>query len=142
KQYKDYFLLWKGMDKEKYWTVFLRQEPRFRGLLWKREYSFNSQTTKIMKSVSVNNVFVKPHLTREIFSEYSNNIYGFNRANIIQVSIENEFDDREDSRINLSVSDSLTHYVYYDYSVPLIHYSEKGLNKLQKGEFNYEFNPF
>lgn len=141
KQYKNFILHWMSMDKAAYWTVFLRQEPRFGGLLWKKDYDFNPQTVKTLKSVSVNNLSAKSNSTLEIFSEYSYSVPQFNRVNIIQVRLENEYADSEDSRMSLSVSDSLTKKVYYEFSTPLIHFSERGLNKLQQGEYNYDVKP-
>ena len=138
KQYKEYILLWHGMDKEKYWTVFLMQEQRFKGLLWKREYNFNSHLTYNIHSESLNDIIIEPNVIQNIYSQCSNNIVGFEKVNMIQVRFENNFEKKEDSRIELSIIDSLDNYLFYDYKIPLIHYNEKGLDKFQLGEFNYE----
>lgn len=141
KQYKEYILLWIGMDKEKYWTVFLEQAPRFKGLLWKKQYSFTLEKTLLLKSVDLSTISIKPKSKVEIFSDTCSNISQFSDVNIIQVSLENEFNSKENARLRLVIYDIITRQESYQCDVPLIQYSEQGLNKFQRGEFNYEFSP-
>ncbi len=141
KQYKEYILHWIDMDKEKYWNIFLRQEDRFKGILWKRKYFFNQQTTTNIYSISINDLQIESNVESDIYIEYSNNIDGFDKVNIIQVVLDNKFDTEQDALMELSIRDSLTHEVYYFHKLPLIHYWKEGLNKFHCGEYNYEFLP-
>ena len=138
KQYKEYILHGYIMDKQKYWTVFLRLEDRFKGLLWKSAYSFNPQTTKNIYSQIISDTRIEPNINKQLFVEYSNNITGFDRTTIIQVSCDNEFDSEQDARAELTIKDSLTDECYYYANPPLIHYQEKGLDEFQQGLYNYE----
>jgi len=138
KQYKEYILHSVSMDKQKYWTVFLRLNDRFKGLLWKRMYFFNPQTTKYIYSKIISDTRIEPNVNKQLFAEYSNNIIGFDNTSIIQVSFDNKFDSEQDARVELTIKDSLTDECYYYSNPPLIHYEEKGLNKFQQGIYNYE----
>lgn len=79
-QFKNYIFLWGGMDKEKYWKVFMRTDPIYRGYLWgppvavqdtvgmtdslivlKELYqSFASNPGKVAVNLSVNTTGTKP----------------------------------------------------------------------------------
>lgn len=138
KQYKEFILDWQNMDKHKYWTVFLKLDDRFKGLVWKRNYTFNSQTTKIKYSKIIPNIRIEPNFNKQIYVEYTNNINEFDKVNIIQVSFYNEFDSKQDAIIDLAIKDSLSNESYYYHNPPLIHFNETGLNQYQYGEYNYE----
>ncbi|HNW97942.1 MAG TPA: hypothetical protein PKK00_05980 [Bacteroidales bacterium] len=138
KQYKEYILHSYIMDEQKYWTVFLRLDDRFKGLVWKRTYTFNSQTTKNIFTKIIPDTRIEPNVNKQLFFEYSNNIKGFDRTNIIQVSFDNEFCSEQDERVELTINDSLNNKCYYYHNPPLIHFEENGLNKFQQGVYNYE----
>jgi len=141
KQYKEFILHWIAMDRQKYWTVFLKQDARFKGILWKNHYDFNSQTTKIIYSASIPDTRLNANSMKELFVEYSNNIKDFDTVNIIQVLLSNDFNLKQDARTELTIRDTLTDKNIFDYSSPIIHYCENDYCRFQQGEFNYKFSP-
>ncbi|MDZ4205069.1 MAG: hypothetical protein U1C46_09655 [Bacteroidales bacterium] len=141
KQYKEFILHWDQMNKDSYWTYFLRTEKKFKGLLFKRTYSFNDQTTEIVHSVSLPNVVAEPNTITGLYSEFSRQIAKFQDVNIIQVVFDNDFQLKQDARMELNVRDSLTNEAYYFHNHAFIHFIENGLNRWQTGMFNYEFAP-
>lgn len=59
-QYSKYILSWEGMDKEKYWMVFLKTQDKYRGMLWNIPINYsedkivNKVNDKTKKTISVN----------------------------------------------------------------------------------------
>ena len=135
-QYKNYFLHWDQMNKEKYWKVFLRTEARFRGILWEKKYSLNS--SDIIKSDSINEVNAPTNSVKTVYvlnTKISSN--SFDSLKDIEIDFYNRFEDNEDAKIELSILKLRDSSVVYLSSNPLIHCAEGELNTYQKGKFNY-----
>lgn len=140
-QYKEFILHWQDMNKEKYWNVFLKTDEQFRGLAWKKEYSFNNQNTKKVFSASIPDVLVRAGEEKTIYSAFSDSIPDFNKVNIIQVTFENGFSEKNKAEIILSIKNIKTNKVYYFNNPRLLFFVTGSLNKSQLGEYNYEYSP-
>lgn len=139
KQYKDFILHWSEMDREKYWKVFLKQDDEYKGLLWKRTYTYGQYDTAFQMNMEKKEIL--PEKTDTVFLLSSNNIQHFDKVNIIQVKFENDFDKNEKTRLLLAIIDTAGRKVLYNYNPPLIHFADSNLNKYQSGHFDYEFSP-
>jgi len=140
-QYKAFILHWQDMNKEKYWNVFLKTDEQFRGLAWKKEYSFDNQNTKKVFSESIPDVVVGAGKEKTIYAAYSDSIPDFNKVNIIQVSFENDFSEKQKAEIDLSIKNIKTDKMHYFNNPRLLYFVTGKLNASQLGEFNYECSP-
>ena len=68
-------------------------------------------------------------------------IPNFDKVSIVQVLIDNVYQENNDTRIVLSINKSSDKYNYYWHERYLLHFHEKTLNQWQTGFFNFEFNP-
>ena len=137
-QYKEYILHWIDMDKDKYWKVFLKTKDRYKGLVWKDDTFLGEKT--IEKEISIGNFFIPKNRNRDIYTINSNEVPNFNKVNVIQVILDDEFKESDNSSITLRIND-LNDSTYYWHQRYLIHFHETNLNEWQTGLFNYKFNP-
>jgi hypothetical protein len=138
-QYKEYILHWIDMDKEKYWNVFLKTEERYKGLLWKR--TFDPSTYNTVHEINVGDICIPKNTNVNAIQFSSNLIPNFNKVDIIQVSLENDFIQNNNTKVIVSVNRLKDKYNYYWHSRYLIQFFEHKLNEWHTGLFNYEFNP-
>jgi hypothetical protein len=136
-QYKEYILHWIDMDKEKYWKVFLKTEDRFKGILWKKDYDLNQYVVE--KELSLGDINVNKNVSQEIYAISSKNIPNFEKISVIQLLVDDQFSDKDESMILVQINNSKQNY--YHHQRNLIHFQEKGFNKFQTGLFNFEFIP-
>ncbi len=137
-QYKEYILHWIDMDKDKYWKVFLKTKDRYKGLVWKDDTFLGEKT--IEKEISIGNFFIPKNRNRDIYTINSNEVPNFNKVNVIQVILDDEFKESDNSSITLRITDLNDSTYYWDQRY-LIHFHETNLNEWQTGLFNYKFNP-
>ncbi len=138
-QHNVYILHWFEMDSYKYWTVFLKTEDRFKGLVWKRKYDYAQYET--IKEFSIGDISTAKGEANQIFKINSSEIPGFENVCMIQVLIDNDFQETNDSKIVMSIDRSETYYNYYWHNIYLIHYLETTFGESQTGLFNYEITP-
>ncbi|MBL1281304.1 MAG: hypothetical protein COA33_013580 [Fluviicola sp.] len=136
-QYKEYILHSVTMDKEKYWTVFLKTEQRFNGLIWK-EY-IDEAAFKVNGEVNIGDLSIEKDQNEVFLSFEASKIPNFETVSIVQIELENDFKDENDSRILVSIDDSSSNYFWHERSV--LHYYQESLNKWHLGKFNYKFTP-
>jgi len=139
KQYKEFILHWSEMDREKYWKVFLKQDEEYKGLLWKKTYSYRQYDTAFQLNIEKKDIL--PDTTDTLLLLSSNNIGNFNRVSIIQVKFSNDFNKDDRTRLMLAILDTANRKVLYNYNPPLIHFADNNLNQYQSGHFDYEFSP-
>jgi len=138
-QYKTYILHWTNMNKEKYWNVFLKTDNRYKGILWKKKYGFNNYYT--VKEVSIGNITTSAkNKFNNIYQVSSSAIPDFNKVSIIQILLDNEFTEQNNSKIIVSIKDSEGDHSYYWHDPYLIHFAQKRLDKWQTGLYNFNFN--
>lgn len=138
-QYKRYILHWIDMDKEKYWKVFLKTNPRYSGLLWKNNYDANMFTC--IHEIDAGDICVPKKTDATVFSLKSTDIPDFDQVCFVQVTIEHDFEEHNDTRIVLTFHNPEKKLTYIWNERYLIHFHEKKLNKWQTGLYNFEFNP-
>lgn len=138
-QYKEYILHWSEMDKEKYWKVFLKPNANLGGVVWKRKYDYAQFNTQ--KVLSVKDFSVRANSNETILTLSSKEIEDFSKTNIIQVLIDNAYNDNEYAKICLSITDSVSSNTYYEGHPYLLCFPDDDFNKYQTGIFNYEFLP-
>ncbi|MEO8761666.1 MAG: hypothetical protein ABI388_09565 [Bacteroidia bacterium] len=136
-QYKEYILNWSEMNKKGYWEVFLKQDDRYKGYLWKRNYDINKYYVA-EKEVMVEKIVIPENTETSIMQINSNTVNQFNKVSLIQVKFENSFNDEIDGKLVLSVSDSTNNTYSYYGKPPLIYFAEEGFNKYQTGVYNFE----
>ncbi|HHZ63911.1 MAG TPA: hypothetical protein EYN51_00155 [Flavobacteriales bacterium] len=138
-QYRMYILHWFEMDSYKYWTVFLKTEDRFKGLVWKRKYDGSQFQT--IKEISVGDISTSKDKTTLIYSIESSEIPQFEDVVMIQVLIDNDYRESNDSKIVMSINESEGNYNYYWHNIHFIHYMETKFDENQTGLYNYEITP-
>ena len=70
-----------------------------------------------------------------------NEIPDFHKVSIIQVLIDNDYQEQIDSKIIISINESKGDRSYYWHSRYLIHFAKEKFNEWQTGLFNFEFAP-
>jgi hypothetical protein len=138
-QYKEYILHWDHMDKEKYWTVFMKTANRYKGFVWKKNYDYNYYET--VAEFSIGDINISKNSDTAIYNGNSHDIPEFQYVSIIQVLIDNEYYEDNDSKIVLSLNDTSSNHNYYWHELYLIRYCEKKFNEWQTGLYNYEIRP-
>jgi len=135
-QYKVYILHWIDMDKDKYWKVFMKTDDTYKGLLFKQ--SFDSNNYIIEKEIKINDITISKNKDTTICITKTNEIPNFGNVKIIQVYIDNEFNENNNAAITLTINElNNVNNNYYWHNPYLIHYCDHNFNKLQTGTFNY-----
>lgn len=138
-QYKEFILHWSDMNKEKYWNVFLKTSDIYKGLIWKKNYDFNNYF--LLKEIVVGNIKGSFNNPGSICKIESKDIPEFEKVSIIQVLINDEYMELDNSKIVVSIDGSKENRNYYWHNPNLMQFSEKGLSTTQTGLYNYEFAP-
>ena len=138
-QYKEYILSWDNMDGSKYWKVFLRTADRYRGLVWKRTYTYNYFTTA--REIFIGNIHTSPNSDTVICTVNSSAIPEFAKVCMIQVDMDDKYERSNNSKIRVKISNVYTQNIYYNYSVWFIQFADKQFGEWQTGLYNYEITP-
>ncbi len=138
-QYKEFILHWINMDAEKYWKVFLKTDNRFKGLVWKNNYDSNRYST--LYEINIGDIRSTKNSINTVLNINSLEIRNFDEVSIIQVLIDNDYQENSDTKIFLSINKLSNDHNYYWHERYLIHFHENNLNELQTGLFNFELNP-
>ena len=127
------------MDEGRYWKVFLKQDNIYKGFLWKGDYDFNNYD--FIKEITFNDVEAQPN-TETLICQFNDSLIGdFSKVSIVQLVVENEFSDKDSSKIVLSIDNSDKSGNNYYHNPWLMHFAESKPNELQTGLYNYKFNP-
>lgn len=138
-QYKEYILHWIDMDKEKYWKVFLKTDNQYKGLLWKNNFDKNQYYT--LKEITIGDIPCPENSITQALKIRNTDIPDFDKASIIQVFIDNEYQETNQTKVILSINKLNENHNYYWHERYLIHFYQTELNKWQTGSFNFEFEP-
>lgn len=138
-QYKKFILHWMNMDKEKYWKVFLKTEPRYEGIFWKK--TADPRRYEMVKEVTIGQVNIPADTYRVIDKVSSKEIPDFEHVSLIQVLIDDEFTEENDSRINLLINTAADNRnIYYGWKY-LIHFAGGEYGQWQSGFYDFMFQP-
>jgi hypothetical protein len=139
-QYRHYILHNGHMDKEKYWEIFLRQDDQLMGLYYKIPYKME-EYEEVDKRIA-GDYSVKPGKEEVILTIHSSELHNFDDVSLIQVSIDNDFLKRNDTRIGVIITDKDGSEELYWVRKYLIHFAEQELNTPQTGTYNFPVDPF
>jgi hypothetical protein len=128
------------MNREKYWRVFLRTDRQFRGLLYKTVV--NMEDYRQVDERTAGDFRVLPGKEDVIYEVNSSDIIDFKDVSLVQLSIENNFLKKNDTRIALIITDMEGSENLYWQRRYLIHFADGELNRPQTGTYNYSLSPF
>lgn len=134
-QYRAYILHWIDMDKEKFWSVFLKTKARYNGYIWNEAADENA--FRLIHSVSITEklhvAYDENILLHEMKS--SDNIE-FAGATFIRVLLRCEIKE-DDTRITLNIyENSDSEKLVYSHNPFLLHFLR---NKTADGKYFYDF---
>lgn len=139
-QYRYYILHNVNMDKEKYWRIFLQRDKQFMGLLYKTPVRM--QDYEQVDERTAGDFIVLPGKDEVIYTINSSELIDFNEVSLIQVSLDNDFPKKNDTRIALIITDKDGSENLYWERRYLIHFAEGELNRPQTGIYNFSLEPF
>lgn len=135
-QYKEFILHWIDMNKEKYWKVFLKTDKKYGGLLWKK--TIDNKNYSIAKEIAVGDLTTIKNTSQTIYKINCNEINEFEKINLIQILIDNEFNEDNNTEFFLNIDQPKQSTPYHTY---LIQFSGQQFNTMQTGIFNFEIAP-
>jgi len=92
-QYKVFLLHWDNMNKQKYWTVFLRTDEKMKGLVWKKNYTAELYNYQMTRELLFGDFVIPAQTDSAIFRINSAQIKNFNKSAFFEVSFENDFQE-------------------------------------------------
>lgn len=132
-QYKNYILHWEGMNKKKYWKVFLKTDEKYEGIIWDK--GLKESQHNLEKEIYIGDIKVKKDSTHSINISSLGDVPNFSHINAIQVLIDHNFNEKINSEIGLEVTD------YYNHKVSFIRFAEKNFSEFQTGFYYFKFEP-
>jgi len=138
-QYKNYIIHWIEMDKESYQKTFMKTSDEFKGILWKPEFNESNSTRMLEKKLQ--DFSQKEYETKTIISFCSEELTDFSTPTFLLIKLHNEFKSDEKAKIIVSVNQREPLKPYYWHSIPLIHFANKSLNKMQDGNYSFIIEP-
>jgi hypothetical protein len=121
------------MNKEKYWKVFLKTDDKYKGLLWKK--TINNEEYKIVKEIAIGDLGTIKNTTQTIYQINSNEINEFEKVSLVQILIDNEFNEDNNTEFFLNIDKPKESTPYHTY---LIQFSRGLFNTMQTGIYNFE----
>ena len=138
-QYKEYILHWIDMDKEKFWTVFLKTDEQFKGLVWKERYT--QDKIELIREWKVGNV-EKEMNTYDSFAIIAlDSINRINEVNLIEIQLNSEFKSTDNSKILVSIDNRSTGENLFWNNRSVLQFQEKGINRTHTGTYFFKFDP-
>ncbi|TND02867.1 MAG: hypothetical protein FD123_4014 [Bacteroidetes bacterium] len=135
-QYRNYILHWFNMNETNYWKVFLHQEKQFEGILWKREFNYDYYDN--VKEITIDKAELGKDTLKQFYEIHSSDIPGFHKVSIIRISLENDFDEALDGKLEVFITDSVSGLFTYTYSPTLLHFADGPLNQYGTGTYPCE----
>ena len=136
-QYQAYILDWMNMDKAKFWNIFLQTEERFKGLVWKQK--IDEKGYRLIHKERIGNIEGKEKISVLISRQPLS--MRINSLSLIKIKFKNNFDSLDDSKIIISIDDTLEQKNIAWFSTYVIHYQEEHLNKKHEGQYQYLIEP-
>jgi hypothetical protein len=125
-QYKEYILHWDYMTKKKYWKVFLKTDPIYKGLLWRESTSLSNYS--VLKTIKTDSFEMKPNEQVTLYNK-SEEL----SVDAIAFEMSSQFNEQNHTRLSFYIhkDDSLVHYLH----TYLIHLEKDGFNNYHKGRY-------
>ena len=125
------------MDKAKFWNIFLQTEERFKGLVWKQK--IDEKGYRLIHKERIGNIEGKEKISVLISRQPLS--MRINSLSLIKIKFKNNFDSLDDSKIIISIDDTLEQKNIAWFSTYVIHYQEEHLNKKHEGQYQYLIEP-
>lgn len=132
-QYKSYIFDWIEMDRTKYWEVFLRQETKYRGLFWKKDFSSAYQESALV-AMSSNRVSVQDGKETSVFAT---TIPDTVEKTLLKIRMQYAFPHSDNSTFQVKLSDTAGTEMER-WNVPFIHLHNAPFNTMQSGTYQLE----
>jgi hypothetical protein len=129
-QYKEYILHWDSMTKDKYWKIFLKTDPVYKGLIWRGSTSQSGYS--VVKEVNQNSFDVKPNQQVKVYKNEHEEL----GADAILFQMSSEFTESNHTQFIAEIvkHDSLIHRL----NTYLIHFEKQGFNNYHKGKYLFK----
>lgn len=140
-QYRKYILLWEGMDKEKYWKVFLQTDATYEGWLWKNPLNIDKW---FMLEDEVNlgsRIDTQGNEPVVVFERGCDEINKFQDVSVIVLNLEDSFKDSDKSVFIVEINDTINQVNLYWYRFYLGLLAESDRNQHQMGNLQMEISP-
>jgi len=138
-QYKEYILHMIEMNKEIYWSIFLKTDDAYKGLYYRGSFDENLYST--LSEINIGDVSCPKESGNTVFMVNSSDIPDFDKVSVIQVLADNDYEENNDTRVVLAINRKDESHNYYWHSRYLLHFHQKQLNEWQTGLYNFEFDP-
>ncbi|WP_372936034.1 hypothetical protein [Mariniphaga sediminis] len=134
-QYQNYIIHGTGMNKARYWKVFLKTHDSYKGLFFKQRID-NSQY-KVISEYEVGDITASPDIYTRVWTKHTSEIENFGSVKIIRIAFENEFKEENHCRLLLEIKDDEGKMIVY-HRPYFIHFAGEKFNQFQKGMYNFE----
>lgn len=135
-QYKEFILHWVDMNKERYWKVFCKTDPQYVGLVWKKEYSFDSY--ELTETIPIGNLRFKSNSDTLLIEKMLDTTENTALIKIIGVHYSSLHTINNDSKIRLLVMDALSNKIVFEHYTFLNHFCDSKFNAYSEGVYNFE----
>jgi len=138
-QYREFIFHWNSMEKEMFWKVFLRTNPKYKGLLWKINYDYSQ--FQIVGGKAIGTFAIPPREIDTLYDIHSSIIPDFQDVSIIQVLFDSDFKRKNDSQFSLTITDKAGDQIHYYHILSFVQFVEEGFREWQTGSYNFKFAP-
>lgn len=136
-QYKRFILHWIDMDKQKYWQVFLKTDPKYQGLIWKPVVEATKYRT--LETFSLNELRIQESGEQVLADLRIDTLNELDQLSLISWEFEHTFPEKSDVRLRLTIADSSFTHVMFSHEIPLIHFQNTGFDQKQRGTYPFTF---
>jgi hypothetical protein len=139
-QYQNYILPWGDeMTRDKYWKIFLKTSEKYVGMVWKTNYDYSQYN--VLKEVNLGDIKVTANSPRIIYTDSSKAISEFQNLCLIQILIDDKYEDSNNTEVTASINEFNTGNFYFWQRTFLLHFADQMFNEFQTGNFNFSINP-
>lgn len=133
-QYQSYIIHGTGMNKEKYWKVFLKTHDSYKGIFYKR--TIDAEKLNLLYEDVINRIEVPAYKDTLIWTKSDSLNHFIHSTDIIQVLFKNNFSEKNYSRLLLSIKDNEENVLVY-HRPYFIQFAEQDFNQYQTGLYNF-----
>jgi hypothetical protein len=135
-QYKKFILDWTNMNKDKYWKVFLKTDDRYKGILIKKQFNYGEY--QLLKEFNIGYVHIPSDTNKVICKIYSSKIPEFQDATLIQILIDNDYIEKDNSKVLVTIDDPGGNHNYSYVWRYFIQFAGNEFGQRQTGFYDFE----
>jgi hypothetical protein len=132
-QYSNYILDWKGMNKEKYWNIFLETDDKFKGIFF--QDPANIDELDIVKKIDIGDRILVDDVDLLVYSD-SGSILS-NRVDFIALKFDADFDKNSESVITIVMDDLTDDKNLFWAQKPFVHFVKGDFHTIHNGHYNF-----